>query len=182
MRLSWVGHRIWSDSTLVDCACCTVKGCGFKGQAGLPTTGAVAELPAHLARPRLTALRSSVLTKNNHRHRPPLPRPSPLPLPPPLSTQDICPYCITCICHVWEAFVARDSAKKPTAWRGPIINSHLVLELDLDPSISGVAAGSKSDQEISDTEDSPLSHNTSRHLIKAFISVCLGPMRLSTGS
>ena len=55
-----------------------------------------------------------------------------LPLPP-LSMQDIYPYCITCICHVWEAFGARDSAKKPTAWRGPIINSHLVLELDFEP-------------------------------------------------
>ena len=76
----------------------------------------------------------------------------------PLSMQDIYPYCITCICHVWEAFGARDSAKKPTAWRGPIINSHLVLELDFEPVNSVVAAGSKSDQEISGTEDSPRSH------------------------
>ena len=156
MRLSWVGHRIWSDSTLVDCARCTVKGCGLKGQAGLPTTGAVAELPAHLARPRLTALRLSVLTKNNHRHRPPLSRPSPP--PPPLSMQDICPYCITCICHVWRLL---EHATRPRNLQlGEVQSSTLTwfLSLILNPSISVVAAGSKSDQEISDTEDSPRSH------------------------
>jgi hypothetical protein len=137
MRLSWVGHRIWSDSTLVDCARCTVKGCVWaQGPSRTPNywcgcrTARTPGTPTPHCPPLVCAHK-----KQSSSSAAPLAAFSSPSLSPFISTQDICPYCITCICHVWvwEAFGARDSAKKPTAWRGPIINSHLVLELDFEP-------------------------------------------------